>query len=373
MADPATPVSLAEVRQLFFDLDDAPALLLAVSGGPDSTALMVLAARWAKSLRRKPKLVAVTVDHGLRPESKAEAQAVALLARRLGVTHRTLRWTGAKPKAGLPRAARDARYRLLAQAAVKAGARHILTAHTLDDQAETVMIRMMRGSGITGLAAMGRTSPVPGGGGVDCRLVRPLLDLPKLRLIATLTAADIGYADDPTNRDATFTRARLRQLMPVLAGEGLGAGRLALLARRLRRADRAIEAAVDRAMAGLGLPEDETGGRRGPVRFALDAGAFIALPAEVGLRLVGRLVARVGLEGPVELAKLEAMVAALDAAQNTGSRFRRSLAGAIVTFVMDRKRQNGQITVERAPPRRQTGIKSLTKGRVGAARGRKKR
>lgn len=378
IADPARPVSTSEAQQLFFDLDDAPALLLAVSGGPDSTALMVLAARWAATLRRKPKLVAVTVDHGLRPESKAEAQGVARLARRLGVTHRTLRWTGVKPKAGLPRAAREARYRLLAQAAIKAGARHILTAHTLDDQAETVMIRMMRGSGLTGLAAMARTSPVPGRGDIDCRLVRPLLDLPKRRLIATLAADDIGYADDPTNRDTAFTRARLRQLMPVLASEGLDAGRLALLARRLRRADRAIEAAVDRAMADAGLGDVGVGdgaavGRRGPVRLAIAARSFTVLPAEVGLRLIGRLVDRAGLEGPVELAKLEALVAALHAAQNTGSRFRRSLAGAIVTFVMDRKRQNGQITVERAPPRRQTGTKSLTKGRVGAVRGRKKR
>ncbi len=312
-ADRAEAVSLAEARQLFDDLKTLPALLLAVSGGPDSMALMVLAARWRAARKTGPKLIAVTVDHGLRKESKSEAQAVARLARQLGLTHRTVRWTGVKPKTGLPQAARAARYRLLAQAAAKAGAAHIVTAHTLDDQAETVLIRMMRGSGITGLAAMARISGVPGDGAGGCKLVRPLLDIPKARLIATLTAAKISYADDPTNRDAAFTRARLRGVMPQLAREGLDASRLALLARRLKRADLAIEAAVDRAMAELGLPAVR-GGR------AFDAAGFARLPAEIGLRLIGRAVAQAGDEGPVELAKLEALKAALDAAQNTGNR-----------------------------------------------------
>ncbi len=121
--------------------------MLAVSGGPDSTALMVLAARWRQSLKVKPKLIAVTVDHGLRAESKREAAAVGRLARKLGLAHRTLRWTGAKPKTGLQQAARAARYRLLADAARKLSASHILTAHTLDDQAETVLIRMSAAAG----------------------------------------------------------------------------------------------------------------------------------------------------------------------------------------------------------------------------------
>lgn len=380
IADSAKPVSAAEAKQLFSDLNDVPAVLLAVSGGPDSTALMVLAARWLGSLKRKskPKLVAVTVDHGLRKESKREAADVARLAKTLGIAHRTLRWTGPKPMTGLPRAARDARYRLLAQAAIKAGASHILTAHTLDDQAETVLIRMMRGSGIAGLAAMARMSAVPGGGAVGCKLVRPLLGIPKLRLIATLAAEDIGYADDPSNRDAAFTRARLRGLMPVLAREGLDAPRLELLARRLKRADRALEAAVDRAGADLAHGFEsgfESGLESGlPAgRFAVAAEAFARLPAEIALRLIGRAVAQIGDAGPVELGKLEALMAALEVAQNTGNRFRRSLAGAMVTFVVDRKRQIAQIIVERAPPRRQTGIQSLTKGRPKTAGGRKKR
>ena len=124
-----------------------------------STALMLLAARWRDLLDTKPKLVAVTVDHGLRKESRREALAVARLARKLKIAHRTLRWNGRKPATGLQEAARAARYRLLGDAARKAGAAHVVTAHTLDDQAETVLIRMTRGSGVTGLGAMAILAP----------------------------------------------------------------------------------------------------------------------------------------------------------------------------------------------------------------------
>src|SRR5450830_1298629 len=109
----SSPVSTAEVKALFSDLEHLPVLVLAVSGGPDSTALMVLAARWRDALKEKPKLIAVTVDHGLRAQSRSEAASVARLAHKLGLAHRILRWTGKKPTTGLQQAARLARYRLL--------------------------------------------------------------------------------------------------------------------------------------------------------------------------------------------------------------------------------------------------------------------
>ena len=126
-------VSAAEARHLFADWKGAPALVLAVSGGPDSVALMWLAARWRRALKKGPRLVAVTVDHGLRKEAAREARDVKQLANALDVEHRTLRWRGEKPKTGLPSAARDARYRLLARAALGCGATHVFTAHTRDD------------------------------------------------------------------------------------------------------------------------------------------------------------------------------------------------------------------------------------------------
>ena len=369
--DDSEPVSGAEAAALFADLIDAPALVLAVSGGPDSTALMMLAARWRAALKNGPKLIAVTVDHDLRPEAKQEAAAVGRLARKLKLSHATLRWTGGKPATGLQQAARSARYRLLADAARKAKATHVLTAHTLDDQAETVLIRMSRGSGVTGLGAMSRTrslptarrasSPREGEGrreGADgtsqVTLLRPLLTIPKSRLIATLRAAEIAFAEDPSNRDPRFTRARLRGLMPQLAAEGLDAPRLGQLARRLKRADAALEAVVSVAEAGLVL-----GAGPGGIRY--DRGRYDTMPEEIALRLLGRGIARYGTEGQVELGKLEALKQALDQAHKTGSRFRRSLAGAIVTLTV------AEILVEPAPPRRS---KTLTKHRQGRAGGR---
>jgi tRNA(Ile)-lysidine synthase len=347
------PVSNADAAALFDDLGDARALVLAVSGGPDSTALLWLAVRWRARRKRGPKLIAVTIDHGLRPESPREARAVKRLARRLGVAHRTLRWAGSKPTTGVQEAARAARYRRLAKAARDAGAPHVLTAHTLDDQAETVLFRLARGSGLPGLRGMARTSPLPADEEGTIALVRPLLAVPKSRLLATLAAAGIPFADDPSNRDPRFTRPRLRQLMPGLAAEGLDAVRLAALARRVARADAALERAADEAAAGLcPNPWPSTG----PI--TLNAIEYAKQPAEVTLRLLGRAIAQAGNEGPVELGKLEALHAALDAALGQGARLRRTLAGAVVTL------SGGRLTVERAPPRRSV-VKTSTSVRKG--------
>lgn len=339
-ADDAVPVSVAEAKTLFDPLARASALVLAVSGGPDSTALLMLAARWRLARKTGPRLLAVTIDHGLRRESAGEARAVAHLARRLGVSHRIVRWKGKKPATGLQQNARAARYRLLAAVAERTKACALVTAHTLDDQAETVLIRMSRGSGLGGLGAMAREAPLPVGGAAV--LVRPLLEIPKTRLIATLARAGIEFADDPSNRDPRFTRARLREIMAALAREGLDARRLSLLARRLRRAEAAIETAVDVATAALSqAPWSD----RGPIVFDVDQ--FNRLPAEVALRLLGRAIARAGDEGSIQLGKLEALYEALSlVSAGKASRWRRTLAGALVTL------GGTGLVVERAPPRR---------------------
>jgi tRNA(Ile)-lysidine synthase len=209
-------------------------------------------------------------------------------------------------------------------------------------------MRMSRGSGLTGLASMRRLSELPAAPGL--RLVRPLLGIPKARLLATLQAAKIGYADDPSNRDPRFTRARFRSLMEALAAEGLGSDALALLVDRLARAADALAAAAERLADEMFL---ETAG---PLRIALETARFAALPDEFRLRLIGRAIERVGDEGPVELGKLEALKCALDAALLAKTPFRRSLAGALVTLA------GGTILVETAPPRRS---KTLTTSRRG--------
>jgi tRNA(Ile)-lysidine synthase len=346
-----------EASALFSGLEGLRGLVLAVSGGSDSTALLVIAVRWAKGLKKRrkraPQLIAVTIDHGLRPDSTREAAAVKRLARRLGVPHRTLRWRGTKPTAGLQEAARAARYRLLAQAATRAGYEHILTAHTLDDQAETVLFRLARGSGLAGLAGMAHASPLPLGDRSSIFLVRPLLRVSKARLLATLHAAGVDHSEDPANRDPRFARTRLRALMPHLVREGLDARGLARLSIRVRRAEATIEFAVAAARAAL-APEPWR--ERGPIVF--DAVRFDDLPAEVALRLLGRAVAHVGNEGPVELGKLEMLYDALRLARAV---VRRTLAGALVTL------DDTHLTVERAPPRRQqkkpgAGNRRFTKG-----------
>lgn len=336
-----SPVSVQDAKRLFSDWKALPALVLAVSGGPDSVALMWLAARWRKALKKGPRLVAVTVDHGLRKEAAREARDVRQLAAALEIEHRTLRWRGDKPKTGLPSAARDARYRLLARAAKSCGASHILTAHTRDDQAETVVMRLSRGSGIAGLAAMARQSDRDG-----VVLARPFLDVPKARLVATLEKAGIAFADDPTNHDLRFTRPRLRALMPVLAAEGADARGLVRLAMRLARANEALDVMTDgaeRYLASIGGDAPMTG---------FDLAAFAALSAEIRVRLLMRTINRVGHEGPAELGKVEALLEAIDQAVSGnkpaagGARLKQTLAGAVISIA------KGRIQFAPAPPRK---------------------
>jgi tRNA(Ile)-lysidine synthase len=285
-----------------------------------------------------------------------------------------MRWTGAKPKTGLPAAARTARYRLLAQAARAHGATHILTAHTRDDQAETLLMRLLRGSGIAGLAAMARQSERDG-----VLLARPFLQVSKSQLVATLKKAKIDFADDPTNRDPNFTRPRLRALMPVLAAEGGDPRNLVRLAARLARANAAVEVLADGAERYLALRDRDaarsgfgakpSGGKIVDTK-SFDAKAFAALPEEIRVRLLQRAIDRFGHEGPAELGKVEALLSALDRAgaektqgrrskltgsslNGPGNRPRRSgpglkqtLAGALVSLA------DGRIRVEPAPPRR---------------------
>jgi tRNA(Ile)-lysidine synthase len=345
-----SPISAQDAKRLFADWKAEPAIVLAVSGGPDSIALMWLAARWRRGLARGPRLIAVTVDHGLRSEAAAEARDVKRLAGTLDLPHRTMRWTGAKPKTGLPAAARSARYRLLAQAARENGATHILTAHTRDDQAETLLMRLLRGSGIAGLAAMARVTEREG-----VLLARPFLDVSKPQLIATLNKAKVDFADDPTNHDVNFTRPRLRAVMPLLAAEGGDARNLARLASRLARANAAVEVLADGAERYLALKGSEAPhsgfGAKVFDAKAFDAKAFAAMPEEIRLRLLLRAINRFGHEGPAELGKVEALLAALDRSvaegdQGRRARLRQTLAGALVSLI------DGRIRVEPAPPRR---------------------
>lgn len=201
------------------DLTGRRAVIAAVSGGSDSLALLLLAK--AHLGRTGTKLVAITIDHGLRPESAEEATCVARLCAAEGIEHRTLRWSGPKPQAGVQAAAREARYRLLAQAADAARTDLVLTGHTEDDQAETIAMRRQRGEG-RGLAGMAAATLYDG----RIWIARPLLGNRREELRAFLRGRGMGWVDDPSNRDMAYERARTRA-----AGVAIGKEEIAHAAR----------------------------------------------------------------------------------------------------------------------------------------------
>lgn len=333
------PVGGREAAELFSGLAAEARLLVAVSGGPDSVALLALLAEWAQEPGR-PELHAATVDHGLRAASGEEAEGVAMLCDRLGVPHRILRWVGPKPGTGLQERARAARYALLADEAERLGGATLVTAHTLDDQAETLLMRMARGSGPSGLAAMrGRVRK----GAIT--LVRPLLGVPKARLVATVQAQGLAFVTDPSNGDPRFERVRWRVLMPGLADEGLSAERLALLARRIARLDEAAALRAKALLPELRLPMPA--GATPVLRLRFEA--LLAEPEEIALRVVALALEEIGGEDGVvpRLERLEACVEALLGAATGRARAARTLSGCLLSLGID-----GVLTLRREGPRR---------------------
>ena len=336
------PVSSLEIGDAF-DWLSGRHILLAVSGGPDSMAMMHLAASVAPSLQLR--LAVATVDHGLRETSASEARFVADTAHDLGLARDILEWPGEKPSLRIQERARNERYRLLCEHAQRIGADCIATAHTLDDQAETILFRMARGSGIDGLAGM-RRSVVK-----DCvEHVRPLLGFSKDRLIATCKAGAFRYLEDPSNANMGFARVRFRALLPSLAAEGLTAARFAALAHRAERAEAALNHRVETVLREARLDHDG---------LALDACRLAREPAEIVVRAMALLALLHRPDAPGEdryrharLRRLEALAEdfrhAVDLqGQGRTSIWRRTMAGLV--FELDGERR---LCILPAPARR---------------------
>lgn len=287
---------LIDPAALFAPLDEFSRLGLAVSGGADSLALMLLAARHATTPAARSRLFVYSVDHGLRPEAAEEVRFVLAEAERLGLAARGLRWSGRKPSAGLQQAARRARYRLIGEAMRADGVPVLLTAHHLADQAETVLMRLAHGSGVEGLRGMDYFAEVEG-----ISLVRPLLGVDPERLRQLVAEAGLAAVADPSNADPDYERVRWRQLLPQLAALGLDAARLGQFSRRMRDTDRALEQATAIAFARVALSEAQG-------EASLSRADFRGLPRAVAVRLVARLLDRVGGgRKPHALAAVEAL------------------------------------------------------------------
>jgi len=317
---PAAAAGTLDPRRLFATLAGRRGLVLAVSGGADSTALMCLMARWAE---RPPFLVA-TVDHGLRPESAAEAQLVAENAAQLGLPSRILTAPERGESGNLQDWARRARYHCLAEAAREAGFDTIVTAHHRDDQAETFLLRLARGSGIYGLAAMPKEGTVDG-----ITLARPLLGLSHAALVEIAAESGLAIVDDPSNANPRFDRVRMRGFMPELSSHGLTPERLAETADRLRRA----AAAIDHYAVAL-LRDRFEADSFGVVRG--DSAALTEAPEEIGLRALALLLRAVG--GADYTPELHAVEALHTGIRDTlgGESLKRTLHGVILSATKNR-------------------------------------
>jgi tRNA(Ile)-lysidine synthase len=300
---------------LFAGFEGLSGLVIAVSGGPDSLALMRLAWRWREAGAGKSVALHVaTVDHGLRENARAEAVQVGRWARDLGLNHDILVWRGDKPTTGVQEKARAARYGLLFDHARSKGAEAVATAHHADDQWETILIRLSRGSGLSGLSAMARDQLFAGG-----RLIRPLLGLRKQALIDFCRCEGQDFFDDPANSSPIFARARWRGVAPALQGLGLTPERLATFAVRARKADEAIDWAARALLARTERPE----------RHHYDLRRIDDAPPAVFERFLALALTKTAGAPPTRLERLEVFAENLRTASENGEMRRATLGGCI--------------------------------------------
>lgn len=244
-------------------------IAIAVSGGADSMALLLLARQYAPG-----KITALTVDHALRAEAKEEALQVQSWCRNLGIPHHTLEW---KPTSSLQEAARDARYELLTGWCKKNNVEYLLTAHHRGDQAETLFFRLARGSHLRGLACIQPETEMH-----DVRIVRPLLDVGKKELIDYLQKNNQPWIEDPSNRNMGYTRNALRAQLQSLANYDDIERRAAEVARFFGQLRHRLDERTSNAMRAAVTLHDN--GAR------LSSDAYAALPPEIALELLARLI-----------------------------------------------------------------------------------
>jgi tRNA(Ile)-lysidine synthase len=284
---------------------------VAVSGGGDSVALLHLLNAWSGAAQAR--LSVVTVDHGLRPEAAGEAAFVSALCAGLSLPHTTLKWEGWDGTGNLPDAARQARYGLIARWASDQGVDAVALGHTLDDQAETFLMRLARGSGVDGLAAMRRDWEAGG-----LRWLRPLVEVPRTALRGYLRAGGLDWKEDPSNEDPRFRRVQVRKALELLEPLGITTRRITDTAERMELARQALRACTHAAAARICHVE------AGDVLIGCDG--LGGLEADIRQRLFAQAV--MWVSGAVYKPRLDALREALERVQEGAV---RTLHGCLIT------------------------------------------
>jgi tRNA(Ile)-lysidine synthase len=281
-----------------FGVGGGETIAVAVSGGGDSMALAALLKEWGAA--HSVPLYALTVDHGLRSESLAEAAQVGSILSGWGVPHVTLCWEGEKPRSRIQELARAARYRLMGEFCRSKNIRYLFLAHHADDQMETFLYRLAKGSGIDGLTGM---SPCQVFEEEGITLVRPLLGVSHRRLIATCLERQIKWIEDQSNVSQRFVRGRLRGAKEVLEEEGLTVPRILSAMRRFDRIVKFAEQVAETEYKN-NLIEKEA------KRIVMSLDRLKVLPEEVVLRIFKRLILEIGGKKtyPPRLQDIEALV-----------------------------------------------------------------
>ncbi|HLY04212.1 MAG TPA: tRNA lysidine(34) synthetase TilS [Rhizomicrobium sp.] len=326
-----------------------------VSGGADSLALMFLLADWTAAGGLAPPVV-LTVDHGLQPGSKQVAEGVAARARRHGMAAHVLRWTGRKPGADIEKAARDARYRLMGDWCRRNGIGCVFVAHSMDDQAETFLLRLMRGSGVDGLAAMAPVAPFPARDCENLRLARPLLRIPRAKLRGFLASRGEAWFEDEMNADRRFARVRLREDWPTLREMGFSAQRIATAAGHLARARTALDRDTQLLLQRASRMEGKA--------VLLDADAIAAAPEEIGLRALSRVLMQVS--GQIYRPRFDRLEQLLAAIRYRDLRGGRTLHGCCIRPASKRLACFGPRTLSVTPEAGRGGKKQTGSATAGS-------
>lgn len=294
-------------------LTDKPKkIAVAVSGGGDSLALTLLTYEWC--IKNNVNMTALTVDHGLRSESVEEAKQVNNWLTSLGINHQILTWIGHKPDANIQDEARNARYRLMGEWCVSNDIEYLFLGHHQDDQAETFLMRLFRGSGIDGLSAMEKRAsfPYPEYAEFGLQICRPLLSVPKKRLLSFLKDKDQTWVEDPSNEKKKFLRIQIRELIKNSEIDGLDAERLSSTAQRMQRVRSLLDELTDKAESVCVVYN--------PLGFAqLNVKKLSNHHEEIALRLLARILKKVSGEYyPPRFHKLERLYENIQSNQFSG-------------------------------------------------------